>query len=109
MHHHRRSRLRGRRKSTAIGGRGSQRKQRAHRVPGKSRPGRRPSTIRVARVAGRSIRGHWRAAPTTVAERGGHRQLCHHCPAQPAERHGRRRTRTAGYDRRRPGRGPVRG
>jgi len=107
--HRRRSRLRGRRQSTAIGGRGSQRKSRPHRVPCKSRPGRRPCPIRVARVAGRCGRGHRWAAPATIAERGGHRQLRHHRSAQPAERHCRWRACTSGHDHRCSGCGPVRG
>lgn len=111
----RRSRVRWRRRSTATGGRGEIRGQRACHVPGESRPRRRPRPVRVARVARRRACGDGRAAPATVAERGGHRQLRHHRAIRPAERHGGRghggrRARAAGHDGGRPVRlGAVRG
>lgn len=102
----RRSGVRGRGQSTAVGGRGEEREQRARRVPGEGRPRGRPGAVRVDRVAGRSGRGRYApaTAPTaTAAGLVGHRQLRDHRVAVGrAQRHG------GGGGRRRAGGRPTR-
>lgn len=74
--------LRGRRRPSAVGGRGEGRNQRSRHVPGEGRPRGRPDAVRVARVVGR----HVRHAPASTVT--GHRELRDDRAAEPAQRLG---------------------